>query len=213
VQRTRFRLCPVRSPLTKGISFDFFSSPYLDVSVRVVTSTCCARNSKEHKWSFRPTPINIGGVEKSGVKCFYKTFVFQIPRLVPMIIGTSLGMTNTALNFRVQHAVPRLASGWITPFGHRRINASWQLPDDYRGLVRPSSAQSPKAFTVCLSEKHYIFCNLAKKHQSNNAQMPKSCLRKLGFYWSVLTKRQRSTDAVLFTFQRAKELVFRLLAY
>ena len=28
----------------------------------------------------------------------------------------------------------------VSPFGHRRISASWQLPDDFRGHVRPSSA-------------------------------------------------------------------------
>ncbi len=32
-----FGLFPVRSPLTKGISFDFFSFGYLDVSVHRVT--------------------------------------------------------------------------------------------------------------------------------------------------------------------------------
>ena len=28
----------------------------------------------------------------------------------------------------------------VSPFGHRRITASWQLPDVYRDHVRPSSA-------------------------------------------------------------------------
>ena len=30
-------------------------------------------------------------------------------------------------------------SGWVSPFGHPRINASLQLPAAYRSLARPSS--------------------------------------------------------------------------
>ena len=30
-------------------------------------------------------------------------------------------------------------SGWVAPFGHPRINASLQLPTDFRSLARPSS--------------------------------------------------------------------------
>ncbi len=30
---------------------------------------------------------------------------------------------------------------WVTPFGDRRVKGSWLLTDDFRGLVRPSSAQ------------------------------------------------------------------------
>ena len=34
--RRRFGLSPFRSSLTRGLSFDFFSSPYLDISVQEV---------------------------------------------------------------------------------------------------------------------------------------------------------------------------------
>ena len=39
---------------------------------------------------------------------------------------------------------------WVSPFGHRRIKASWQLPDDYRGHVRPSSVIKTKVSAVCI---------------------------------------------------------------
>ena len=37
---------------------------------------------------------------------------------------------------------------WVSPFGNHRITASYQLPDAYRRLARPSSPISPKAFTI-----------------------------------------------------------------
>jgi|DEB0MinimDraft_6_1074348.scaffolds.fasta_scaffold46731_1 hypothetical protein len=38
--------------------------------------------------------------------------------------------------------------GWVAPFGDPRINASLQLPVDYRSLARPSSPAYAKASTV-----------------------------------------------------------------
>ena len=75
-----FELFPLRSSLTKGITYVFFSSGYLDISV---------------------------------------------PQVPPE-----------------SDSVSRVSTAGISPFGHRRIEASWQLPDDYRGLVRPSSARN-----------------------------------------------------------------------
>ncbi len=40
---------------------------------------------------------------------------------------------------------------WVSPFGHRRIKGFWLLPDDFRGLIRPSSVLHAKAFTVCVN--------------------------------------------------------------
>lgn len=37
----------------------------------------------------------------------------------------------------------------VTPFGHRRVKGLWLLTDDFRGLIRPSSAHYSKASTVC----------------------------------------------------------------
>ena len=37
------------------------------------------------------------------------------------------------------------SSGWVAPFGHLRINASLQLPVDFRSLPRPSSPPGAKA--------------------------------------------------------------------
>ena len=45
---------------------------------------------------------------------------------------------------------------WVIPFGDLWIKASWQLPKDYRGLVRPSSVLSTKAFTVCIIVEYFL---------------------------------------------------------
>lgn len=34
-------------------------------------------------------------------------------------------------------------SEWIAPFGNRRIDGVWLLPDEYRYHMRPSSANTP----------------------------------------------------------------------
>ena len=39
--------------------------------------------------------------------------------------------------------------GGVTPFGNPRIIACWPLPEAFRRLLRPSSAPSAKASTVC----------------------------------------------------------------
>jgi len=46
---------------------------------------------------------------------------------------------------------PTITNEEVFPFGHRRITASWQLPDAYRGLARPSSANTSKASTDCFN--------------------------------------------------------------
>ena len=37
---------------------------------------------------------------------------------------------------------------WVSPFGHRRIDAYLPLPAAFRSLSRPSSAPSAKAFPL-----------------------------------------------------------------
>ncbi len=39
----------------------------------------------------------------------------------------------------------------VTPFGHRRVIGFWLLTDDFRGLIRPSSAQHAKASVACFT--------------------------------------------------------------
>ena len=39
----------------------------------------------------------------------------------------------------IQEQVTRNNSSWVSPFGHSRIKACWQLPETYRSLPRPSS--------------------------------------------------------------------------
>lgn len=73
---------------TEGISVDFFSSGYLDISV--------PRVRFQHLW--------------------------------------------------IQYWIP--LARWVSPFGHRRINACCQLPDAFRRLPRPSSPLTAKASTV-----------------------------------------------------------------
>ena len=74
---------------TQGISVDFFSSGYLDISVpRVRRQSLCVQD--------------------------------QLP-----------------------------LARWVSPFGHRRIEACCQLPDAFRRLPRPSSPLTAKASTVC----------------------------------------------------------------
>ena len=34
---------------------------------------------------------------------------------------------------------PDVTSGWVAPFGNRRIKGFWLLPDEYRRQMRPSS--------------------------------------------------------------------------
>ena len=46
--------------------------------------------------------------------------------------------------------------GWVSPFGHRRINACCQLPDAFRRLPRPSSPLTAKASTVCAYSLDHI---------------------------------------------------------
>src|SRR5690606_13143522 len=47
----------------------------------------------------------------------------------------------------IQVGIP--LAGWVSPFGHLRINACCQLPGAFRRLPRPSSPLTAKASTVC----------------------------------------------------------------
>ena len=46
--------------------------------------------------------------------------------------------------------------GWVSPFGHRGINACCQLPHAFRRLPRPSSPLTAKASTVCAYSLDHI---------------------------------------------------------
>ena len=45
--------------------------------------------------------------------------------------------------------IARHCSGWVSPFGHLRINTCLQFPAAYRSLPRPSSAYGAMASTLC----------------------------------------------------------------
>ena len=51
--------------------------------------------------------------------------------------------------YLVQPGVTGHYPGWVSPFGHPRINACSLLPEAFRCLPRPSSALGAKASTSC----------------------------------------------------------------
>ena len=93
---TRLWAVPRSLATTKGISVDFFSSGYLDISV--------------HRVRFQQLCIHC--------------------RILP--------------------------KQWVSPFGHRGINAYCQLPHAFRRLSRPSSPLTAKASTVCTYSLDHI---------------------------------------------------------
>ena len=54
----------------------------------------------------------------------------------------------------IHHAI--LLAQWVSPFGHRGINACCQLPHAFRRLPRPSSPLTAKASTVCAYSLDHI---------------------------------------------------------
>lgn len=92
----RFGLFPFRSSLTQGISFDFFSCAYLDISVQHV-------------------PLR-----------------------------------------RINRRIPHITARGVSPFGHRRITAFWELPDDFRALGVLLRSNKPRHPPSALSYKIYI---------------------------------------------------------
>ena len=60
------------------------------------------------------------------------------------------------------HRVTEYELGRVSPFGHRRVKASWQLTGAFRNHVRPSSVYRTKVSTVCVS-KTYVFWNVSFK--------------------------------------------------
>ncbi len=48
----------------------------------------------------------------------------------------------------IQSKMINITVNQVSPFGHLRINAPYQLPVAYRRLARPSSPSSPKASTI-----------------------------------------------------------------
>ncbi len=70
--------------------------------------------------------------------------LLSIPRLTKMFQFSRFPITKE-LHLSVNMGLPC----WVSPFGHPRIKACWQLPEAYRSLLRPSSAISSKASPVC----------------------------------------------------------------
>ena len=64
-------------------------------------------------------------------------------QLISLPSGTEMFHFPEFAPLRVLH----LSMQWVAPFGNPRIKASWQLPEAYRSLVRPSSPLPAKAST------------------------------------------------------------------
>lgn len=91
-------------------------------------------------WSYNPT------MQAS----WFGLFPFRSPLLreshsISFPPGTEMFHFPGLALFRVSGHNPR----WVSPFGNLRIKASFQLPEAYRRLARPSSPLSAKASTVC----------------------------------------------------------------
>ena len=54
------------------------------------------------------------------------------------------------------HRSGPIKSDPVNLFGDLGIKASWQLPQAYRNLVRPSSVLSTKASTVCINVEYFL---------------------------------------------------------
>jgi hypothetical protein len=71
------------------------------------------------------------------------TEIFQFPEFASM-------------PYVFKHGYP---CGWVSPFGHPRINVRCQLPWAFRRLPRPSSPLTAKAFVVCAYSLDHITLN------------------------------------------------------
>ena len=76
-------------------------------------------------------------------------------RLISFPRGTEI-FQFSRFAFRTYEFSTEYPCGWVSPFGHRRINACCQLPDAFRRLPRPSSPLTAKASTVCASSLDHI---------------------------------------------------------
>ena len=85
---------------------------------------------------FRLIPVRSPLLGESFLLSFPRaTKMFQFARLPPQYLW-------------IQYWVTRRYPGGVSPFGHPRIIARWQLPEAYRSLPRPSSAPGAKVSTV-----------------------------------------------------------------
>jgi len=92
--------------------------------------------------------------------------------------------------------------GWVSPFGHRRINACCQLPDAFRRLPRPSSPLTAKASTVCAYSLDHITPSRLRvirrrEHQrlitsNKGARAPRLSLYDTS--WTFVSKRSLHPD-------------------
>ena len=71
----------------------------------------------------------------------------------------------------------RYPCGWVSPFGHDRINVCCRLPGPFRRLPRPSSPLTAKASTVCAYSLDHITSNRLVTSETARLQAHTQLLR------------------------------------
>ena len=79
-------------------------------------------------------------------------------RLISFPAGTEIFQFSAFASYSYGFTA-RYPCGWVSPFGHDRINARCQLPGPFRRLPRPSSPLTAKASTVCACSLDHITSN------------------------------------------------------
>ena len=90
----------------------------------------------------------------------------------------------------------RYPCGWVSPFGHLRVNVCCRLAGAFRRLPRPSSPLTAKASTVCAYSLDHITpsclgCNTPYEHTtitSNSRPLPRPALASTT-RWRLRLKR------------------------
>ena len=91
--------------------------------------------------------------------------------------------------------------GWVSPFGHRGINAYCQLPHAFRRLSRPSSPLTAKASTVCAYSLDHITASCLglhahggtkPTHEYNDSINKETCVSRLSLTTRLIDNLKRS---------------------
>ena len=125
-----------------------YGSPFQNISTKRTQSTPC---SVSHG-PIIPTTPSIQHKQVITYKRF-RLFPFRSPLFRESLRFLFLALLRCFSSRRLPHAPIYSAHDilgsprWVPPFGHFRINASFQLPETYRRFARPSSPIDAKAST------------------------------------------------------------------
>ena len=84
-------------------------------------------------------------------------------RLISVPAGTEIFQFSAFASYSYVFTA-RYPCGWVSPFGHPRINVCCRLPGAFRRLPRPSSPLTAKASTVCACSLDHITSNRLEGH-------------------------------------------------